>query len=293
MALASGAVAPAWANAPPENREQAKRLRNAGADAMDRGDFPEALELFRQAFRLYPSPNSRYNVGVALDRLGRSSDAVEAFEGFLAEASNAPKDAREFAQHRVKELLPRIGRLTFVVSPTEAVVAFDGQPISLPRARDLPVMPGEHEVTAELKGYMPSIVRIAIGAGDVRRVDVTLQPIIATERASHPATTTSSAKDGTAPPPVDVQPPQRREADYTDMVEVVPHSEHKPESRPQLYRKWWLWTIVGATFVGVVATAVALTVPQATQSGFKPTLLDVTATAPQHSSPVRAIEVRF
>src|SRR5260370_42257362 len=76
VALASAAVAPAWADETAENREQAKRLRDAGAEAMEHGDFVAALELFHQAFRLYPSPNSRYNVGVALHRLGRSGEGV-------------------------------------------------------------------------------------------------------------------------------------------------------------------------------------------------------------------------
>jgi hypothetical protein len=185
--LASAAVAPAWADETAENREQAWRLRDAGAGAMAQGDFAAALELFHQAFRLYPSPNARYNVGVALDRLGRSGEAVEAFEAFLAESPNAPNEAREFAQQRLKELVPRISRLTFAVSPPEAAVALDGLPLSLPRARELPVMPGVHEVTAELTGYVSTSARIVVTAGEQRRIDVALQPIVVTEPILPPA----------------------------------------------------------------------------------------------------------
>lgn len=188
VALANaGVVAPTRADEVAENREEAKRLRDAGAQAMEHGDFGAALGLFHQAFRLYPSANSRYNVGVALDRLGRSSEAVEAFEAFLADSSNAPNDAREFAQQRLKELAPQISRLTVAVSPPEAALALDGLPLSLPRARELPVMPGVHEVTAELAGYVSTSTRVVVSAGEQRRIDFALQPIVVTEPIRPPA----------------------------------------------------------------------------------------------------------
>src|SRR5215471_18117151 len=77
--------------------QEAKRLRDRGAEAVARGDFAEAFSDFSRAYNLHPTPNLRYNVAVALDKLGRAAEAIDAFEDFLGLAPHGPADARAFA----------------------------------------------------------------------------------------------------------------------------------------------------------------------------------------------------
>jgi tetratricopeptide (TPR) repeat protein len=191
LALATIAAlgAPAWAGDTPGDREEAMRLRVLGEAAMDRGDLAEALDLLQLAYRVYPSPNSRYNIGVALDRLGRSGEAVEAFEDFLARVPNAPEEVRRVAEKRAAELATQIGRLTIVASPSDSRVTVDGRLLAVERRRDLPLMPGKHEIVAERTGYLSLIEHVSIAAGEARSAALTLAelPTVASPPSQDPA----------------------------------------------------------------------------------------------------------
>jgi hypothetical protein len=241
----------AWASDPPGDRQEAKRLRDAGAAAMDRGDVAEALVQFRAAYRVYPSLNSLYNIGVALDRLGRASEAVDAFEQFVAEAPEARSDARDFAAARLDELSPEVGRLTFSAAPADVAIAVDGQSLRLPRTRPLPVMPGEHEVTAERSGYVPLIVRVAVAATETVDVGLKLQP-----EAPAPSNAAPSSAPGLAQPGAGTAIGRASGSPLSGALPPKP-----------LYKRWWLWTTVGIVAAGVgVGLGVGLS-PR-TEAGF-------------------------
>jgi len=62
---------------------EAKELFQAGAVAFDGGRFEAALRRWREAFELSGRPALQYNIGLALDRLRRDEEAIEAFRGYL------------------------------------------------------------------------------------------------------------------------------------------------------------------------------------------------------------------
>jgi tetratricopeptide (TPR) repeat protein len=161
---------------PSAARKEAKRLRDLGAEAMSQGAFADAVAAFERANELYPSPNLRFNMGVALEGLGRLDEAVEAFEDFL-DASSAPADAHDYARTRVRELEPQIARLAVTVSPPNAQIRVDGRRVHLSRRRDVPVMPGERCVTAMLDGYAHESANITVALGAHARLELTLRPI--------------------------------------------------------------------------------------------------------------------
>jgi hypothetical protein len=150
-------------------RREAKRLRDQGVAEVDRGELGRALEDFQRAYLLYPSPNLLFNIGIVFDRLGSAADAVAAFEQFIAKAPNAPGDAREFAIARLSELRPQVAWLDIVVTPADATVLVDEHPAS---ARDLPLMPGEHVITATRAGHRAACERVTLVAGERRRVEL-------------------------------------------------------------------------------------------------------------------------
>ena len=55
-----------------------------GRDAYEHGDFAVALDAFQAAYALSQNPKLLYNVGLASQKLGLVTEAVAAFEGYLA-----------------------------------------------------------------------------------------------------------------------------------------------------------------------------------------------------------------
>ena len=70
-------------------RWAARALTQKGAQYYEKGDFPAALEKFRQAYGQYPNPKLWFNIGQALRALSQNTDALAAFQRFLAEAKDA------------------------------------------------------------------------------------------------------------------------------------------------------------------------------------------------------------
>src|SRR5260221_13660037 len=93
--FALGAAAPVRAD--DDARARAKALKEAGAAALDRGDAARALEKFRAAYDAFPSPNLRFNLGLALARLGRDAEAATEFQAFLEGAAQVSNEARAYA----------------------------------------------------------------------------------------------------------------------------------------------------------------------------------------------------
>jgi hypothetical protein len=177
VAFSVGRVATGWgADDPAAARQEAKKLSDSAGEALERGDVAGALADFRRAYALFPSANLRFNIGEALDELGRAAEAVDSFEEFLAEAPDAPAAARQLAADRVAELGKRIARLELEVTPAGADVTVDGLPVTLPRTRPLPVMPGAHTVMAHRQGLAPVRMRVAVVAGERRVVALSLSP---------------------------------------------------------------------------------------------------------------------
>lgn len=83
------AVSSAFADAPasgdkPEDKASALELSRAGDEAYKAGDFERAAELVRRAYALYPEPLLLYNLALALDGMGKTSEALDYYERYLA-----------------------------------------------------------------------------------------------------------------------------------------------------------------------------------------------------------------
>jgi hypothetical protein len=199
-------------------RQEAKRLRDEGTEAMRVSDFAHAADCFQRAYELYPSPNLRFNIGVALDKLGRVAEAVDAFEEFLEATPEAADEAHRFAGARLAKLAPQVARLELTVEPAGATVRVDGQRVRWPRPGGIPVAVGERRVRAEQRGRAPA----------EQQVTATLDgPVTLTLRL--------------APLPPD--PPAPRPALVRPRVAAAP--------RVPLYRRWWVWTAASAVTVAV------------------------------------------
>jgi len=107
IAIALGTVAPttsAWAEDPAPSKEQleaAKKAFNEGKALYDEQKFAEAVEKFKESYRLSRNPLLLYNIGHTLDQAGQKDKALFYYRKFLADA---PQNAaqRKDVQKRVE-----------------------------------------------------------------------------------------------------------------------------------------------------------------------------------------------
>ncbi|MGE0402022.1 MAG: hypothetical protein AB7T06_35290 [Kofleriaceae bacterium] len=105
IAVAIAVIAPAaYAQAPtPAQIEKAKKAFAEGKKAFDAGDFPEAIQKFKESYNLSKNPKLLYNVAIANESAGQDDIALFYYRKFLTDA--APDDAqRPDAETRKKAL---------------------------------------------------------------------------------------------------------------------------------------------------------------------------------------------
>jgi tetratricopeptide (TPR) repeat protein len=94
LAIAVAPTSPAWAQEAPtkEQLENAKKAFGEGKALYDEGKFAEAVEKFKESYRLSRNPLLLYNIGHTLDQAGQKDKALFYYRKFLADApQNAPQ----------------------------------------------------------------------------------------------------------------------------------------------------------------------------------------------------------
>ncbi len=95
---------------------EARRLFEAGRVAYAADDFEEAVRNFRRAYVFSPRYPLFYNIGQAEFRAGHDAQALEAFEGFLRQASD-DDGRRGEVQERVRVLRAMGTTVTTIETP--------------------------------------------------------------------------------------------------------------------------------------------------------------------------------
>lgn len=155
-ALALAAPALAASSAPgrdvtPEAKAAGERAFAAAVQAYREARYAEAIEQFKEAYRLLGDPAIVYNVGQAYEKLGDLSGALAAYRNYLYLAPQA-KD-RLTVEAMVKNLEARlaekgVAQVTVRSTPEGAAVAIDGKPVgTTPWTGEL--APGPHEAVLE------------------------------------------------------------------------------------------------------------------------------------------------
>jgi tetratricopeptide (TPR) repeat protein len=212
-----------------EPRAEARAKLVQGSEFLKRREFEEALARFQEAYRLVPSPKIQYNFGLAYRGLGRKADAMEAFDRFLSEAPDAPKESRQTAERERAELLGQVTVLEVKVDLAGAEVFIDGRSYGTTHTNHIYLDPGPHQLSVEKAGEGPAFTeRINATAGQRMTVMARL------------------ARAPTPPPPAhDSSPPQA-------LPEPVPprgHDEPPPPQEPMRWQPIAGWASAGAAVV--------------------------------------------
>ncbi|MBI5481018.1 MAG: PEGA domain-containing protein [Deltaproteobacteria bacterium] len=181
MATIVGVGVPAgtsFAQEPDARVKEAKRLRDRGTEAFEAKEYAAALQYFEDAHRAFPTPILKYNIALALGKLGRLAEAIESYEAFLHEAKDADADARAFAAAEIPKLEKQVSTLVITAATAGAEVAIDGKTRGkTPLARPLRLDPGRHRVSLSRAGHQQFAADLTLQAGETRRIFPELRPV--------------------------------------------------------------------------------------------------------------------
>jgi hypothetical protein len=232
MALrGSAAAAP---DEPPSSeaaRAQARALVQEGARQMDDRQYDKAVASFDEAYRLVRSPKVLFDLAIAYLSVARYADALQALQGFLDEATDAPPASQATARRHIAELRAKVVALTIKSDRPGAELTLDGRSYgAVTFDRPLTIDPGPHQLRA-------------------RADDETVEQAFTAEPGQSMTVTLTFAPAATPPAataPIEAAPPP---AVLVTATPVVP--------RPPVYRRPWFWVAVGGAVA--VAAAVILT----------------------------------
>lgn len=170
--------------------------------AAERGQWADAYAFYQAARATTQDAVTRrdlqLNLGVCLMGLGRSVDAIEAFETFVAEGGE---------QSAVEELLSQaseaVGILELEVSPTDAQLFVDGV---LHRAvgaeRRIALAPGRHRIEVRGEGYVEQAIAVTArpGASVAMQFELVAQAATIAPPAIEPEEPTSPPTPASEPP---------------------------------------------------------------------------------------------
>lgn len=156
-----------------------------GAQAFEKGEFESSVSEFERALALRPHPVIRFNLALALARLGRPTAAIEQ----LRQVQGDPLTDKELsgrAAREQKSAEQALSRVTFKLSdPSRERVEIDGAAVQLAGQSDLTLDPGAHQVRVisnssvvldqELELSPGERVELRVGERS-RRIDVVVVP---------------------------------------------------------------------------------------------------------------------
>jgi hypothetical protein len=171
MAVATAQTA--FAESTGDAKASARSKALEGSRLADQGQHQRALDLFREAYAVYPEPAYLYDIGVECQALGRDVEALDAYARFLADPKTSPRDLVSHASELRAELEKRLGEIQLRGAPPGADVDVDDEPRgTVPLAAPMRANAGAHRVTLRRPGFMPFRADVRVPEGGSVFVDV-------------------------------------------------------------------------------------------------------------------------
>jgi len=222
LMILSISILAARAQAQADPKAAAREHFAKGVAAFDDRRFAEAAEEFEEAYRLSPAFVVLYNIGQVDVVLGRSVDAVDAFDKYLKEGASAvPPERRREVEGEIEKQAARIGTIAVRTFPDGAELRVDGRRIGItPLARPVRVTAGRHNVAATLAGRATQVRDVDVGGRAEIALELTLEPALADSAAAAPAAPPAPAQAAQPIAPVAAAAPPPEPAAPQPVVEM-------------------------------------------------------------------------
>jgi hypothetical protein len=210
LAFAQGKPAAGAKKGPDQKtRDAARKAYGEGEKAYGAGDYGKAVDSFKKANEILPSPHAEYWIAMSLDKQGKSEDAAAAFEKLIAspDASKLGDEKLGQVKDRLAELKGKqTGELNLVTEPQGATVSIDGQPQPGETPMILKLKPGKHTIAISSTGYEKQEITVDVSAG--QRADKTVE--LKSSEAAPPVVAPPPAEPASPPPAEPAQPAEPR-----------------------------------------------------------------------------------
>ena len=213
-ALAVLLLATAGPSRAEDPKQEAKARYTTGQSHYNLNEFQEALQDFKEAYRLFPDPVFLFNVAQCERQLGNLDEAIKFYRSYLRNKPKAPNR---------QEVLRRIDEMQAVIDAKKS--ASEKPPLNLvpPAAGDEPRLPAPAPTAAP-----------------------TAAPAV-----SAPTPAVAPAAPAPPVPPPAVEPPDTQGATAARTDLVAQTSSPAPAAAPAFYQRWWFWTAAAVVVVGV------------------------------------------
>jgi hypothetical protein len=193
------AVALVAAPAPALAGDAAEQIYAKGIEYRRAGQYEQALQAFKRAHELAPSPKTLGQLGFASSDLHHWVDAERFFTASLqSESYPWVQKYRSYMQETLKVARAHIGEL-LVRGPAGAHVFVDETLVgTLPLAAPLRLDEGNSTVKVEAPGYKPRLEPLSVHPGSLFVINAVLEPAEGASFAQPPGVT---AKPLVLPPP--------------------------------------------------------------------------------------------
>lgn len=161
-----------------DGRARARAAYAEGQRLFEAGEFQAALDQFEAAWAAVENPPPVVLLGIASaeERLGRTAEAIETLNRYLAVRPDAPD--RATIEERIRGLggtvAPPPGVVGFATDPAGAVIGIDGTPTTSVTPADVSLPPGEHRYDLALDGYDLAEGTVTVASSGRAEVSVTL-----------------------------------------------------------------------------------------------------------------------
>jgi PEGA domain-containing protein len=160
--------------------DEAKRTYSAGEAAYKAGDYKSAIENFRAAQDILPTPQAGYWLALSLKGAGHVPEAIAELKTLLASPSSDKLGPEKLATANaaLDELNKTPGTVALSTEPAGATVSVDGEvrPGASPLNVDL--SPGAHTITISMQGYHSTELELEVppGSKGEQKVSLTALP---------------------------------------------------------------------------------------------------------------------
>jgi tetratricopeptide (TPR) repeat protein len=160
-----------------ERKQMAQALFTHGSDMLERLMLSEARASYEAALSHWDHPQIHFYLARVLHKLGQPLDAYEHLREAVGwgQAALEPEEEQE-ADRLMRALLEtELAAITVRCDEPGAQVTLDGKPwFVCPGAERRLLLPGEHVITAEKRGYFPVVEGVTVVAGQQARLALAL-----------------------------------------------------------------------------------------------------------------------